>query len=134
MVETDYTLPIKQFVEATKINQRKLVRFMAAKLWTRIVEMNPVDTGRSRSGWDLSLNTPHTAIPPEGQPSYPEPAMPNFGTITGFENVWIANNVEYTPYLEQGHSQQAPAGMMRIAILELQVEMEDVIKQALALK
>jgi hypothetical protein len=36
---------------------------------------------------------------------------------TPYQTIWLFNNVPYIEALEMGHSKQAPAGMLKIAIV-----------------
>ena len=43
----------------------------------------------------------------------------------GQDTVWtIANNLPYVEALENGHSKQAPAGMVKLALLDVTTELQ----------
>jgi len=97
---------------------------------TAVVYATPVDEGRARSNWNVSQNEPDLSIK--------EPYSPGkdlgigeqrnasktiqIGTEkaqlykTGQIGNFITNNLEYIVYLENGSSQQAPAGMLQFGI------------------
>lgn len=87
------------------------------------VKNTPVDTGRARSGWAAETGRIPEHIPPKL-----DKAISRNQALTGaFANVhlakgqpytprFIANNVEYIGHLEDGKSQQAPAGIVGPAI------------------
>jgi hypothetical protein len=79
----------------------------------------PVDTGRARSNWAADEGAPgqHLHEFPDAKPgSVPAPATPDVSGISGTKPVYIINNLPYIKRLEEGHSKQAPAGMVRLAI------------------
>jgi hypothetical protein len=43
--------------------------------------------------------------------------------------IWIYNNLPYIERLEFGHSQQAPLGMVRISIAEIETELYGALSQ-----
>lgn len=70
---------------------------LVGETFEQVQRRTPVDTGNARSGWTIER-------------------------IEGVgETVWrIANSVGYAVYLEFGWSKQAPAGMLRVSLLELE--------------
>lgn len=89
--------------------------------------MTPIDTSRAMSGWVSQVNVPYM-----GEPTYTpgsrgstlgEAVALNLQNIKDtaatykFGQDWIIrNNVPYIVTLEDGHSKQAPAGMMSFAV------------------
>lgn len=95
------------------------VRFIGIEALTRIVLRTPVDTGRARGNWQLSLNSPEESVL--------ERAGISIGAETGKldelqlgDVIWLANNVPYIEALENGHSSQAPEGMVALTFAELE--------------
>lgn len=64
-----------------------------------------------------------------GPGTYGPPTPPDFSAIDGSQQIFILNNVEYIEALEEGHSQQAPAGMVRISIAEVELEINTIVAQ-----
>lgn len=101
-----------------------IVRKLFLLLFAWLVQGTPVRTGRARNGWDTSTGSPSDYVPPEGSDSYPEPAPP-VGEAQRFRLgmiLWIVNNVNYIVPLDEGSSQQAPAGMTAVAIANLEAQ------------
>lgn len=82
----------------------------------------PVDTGRARGNWILTINSPATNADQEND-------KPGYATISKAEAavrsykigdiIYIANNVEYIVPLNEGHSpQRRPPGMVELAMAE----------------
>lgn len=72
----------------------------------------PVDTGRARWGWYLSVKVPSTETPPEGKYSAPkinERMQAIKDSFTVSDTLYLTNNVPYVPDLNNGTSKQAPA-------------------------
>lgn len=62
---------------------------LCEKVYDEIVSATPVDTGTCQSGWSIEMNG---------------------------NSCKIVNPVPYTSYLEDGHSSQAPHGMVQEAL------------------
>lgn len=83
----------------------------------QVAMRTPVDTGRARAGWQLTADNTSDYVPPPGDYSdYDISAIPNVPNAVSF--YCISNNVEYILALEDGHSKQAPAGMIALTMAE----------------
>lgn len=89
----NFSLDLSKFVEKAGMKPEKVRKKVSFDIHSRIKARTPVDTGRAKAGWMLQIG--------------------------GSEDL-IFNNVEYINMLEYGHSQQAPAGMVRVTIAEFQ--------------
>lgn len=88
----------------------------------RIIQKNPVRTGRSRAGWyaamqglggQYNFGSSLEVEEGKGQGSYKEHL---FGSKRWID---LINAVKYAIFLEYGHSLQAPHGMVRISMREM---------------
>lgn len=109
-------------------------------LMTLIIWRNPVDTGRSRAGWNMAWGGPATGgVGNQVEESESDWSKSQARSQVPFENIagqaerigkilgmtlHITNNVNYIKYLENGHpgpgSEQAPSGMVQVSIEQLQ--------------
>lgn len=116
-----------------------IMRKIALDLHGRLVRATPVDTGRARFGWDISVSTPSSFSPLPGAESYGpfrhgEPpsgeevarALGALATLRYGDEIWIVNNTVYIKRLNEGWSDQQPAGFVEAALQAL----EQVLKQA----
>jgi hypothetical protein len=89
-----------------------------------LVDRTPVDTGRAKGGWQVgggerppdSLTKEH--VDPDGAATKAT-GQAIIAAIPAFMPVFISNYVEYITALEDGHSQQAPNGMMAATLNQL---------------
>lgn len=104
-----------------------VVQRIATDLFAHIVgnfpaHRHPVDTGRARAGWAMSIGAPVAPVPAPGK--YPAaPVPPDFTQIDGTQVVYILNNVQYIGALENGHSKQAPNGFVHLSLMEIEAEL-----------
>ena len=91
-------------------------RKAAMELQSELIETTPRDTSRARSGWFIDAQH-GAAVPPKGQASYTPQRQQ---APKGAQFVVVYNNVEYIVRLNEGHSQQAPARFVQLAIAKVQ--------------
>ena len=88
----------------------------------RLVEKTPVDTGRARGNWQVTIGSPSEGQLDQTDPVGAATIAAGLAALAGlppFQVVWISNNIDYIEELEHGHSKQAPEGMLAITIEEL---------------
>jgi hypothetical protein len=100
----------------------KAFRALILEAGKRIVIKTPVDTGRARGNWQVSVNVPSVQ-------EMAEDAGGN-ATIMGISHdsrgvdidnvVYIVNGVEYIQYLEDGTDKTPAYGMIKVTLEELQ--------------
>jgi hypothetical protein len=102
----------------TKFNK---VRALAAlDIFSSIIIATPVDKGPLRNNWFVSLNTAvGTANPNDtgggGQEKVNEITAKVEGYDDPFDDILFINNLKYAGAIEyDGHSSQAPGGMVRV--------------------
>lgn len=98
---------------------RNLRGVVALKAMGDYIKTTPRKTGRAQSGWDVTEGAGAGGFEPaEGQTSYdpknPVKALAVSATAEAFGAITVYNNVVYIVRLDEGWSQQAPAGMTPI--------------------
>jgi len=114
---------LAKFAEQLKIEKARVVQKVVLDLWTGITRRTPVDTGRARANWFVTEGAPSGNVEhadAKEPNSVPAPTAPNVNAITGEKSVFIINNLPYIEALENGHSKQAPNGMVRLAIQDVE--------------
>ena len=111
-------------------NADALVRRTALAVDGAVVMATPVDTGRARSNWQVSIgeNAPSGVRPAfapgeerstEGENTRQaiDEGKAVINTYNGQGTIHITNNLSYIGRLNDGHSAQAPAGFVEKAVL-----------------
>jgi len=88
----------------------------------KLIKRTPVKHGRARGGWQAAIDNA-----PQGQVERLDPggdatiaaANAVIDKLLAFCVCYITNNVAYILDLEQGHSAQAPNGMLAVTFAEL---------------
>jgi len=109
--------------KAVEVNSLKTVQRAAISADQVLVIKTPVDTGRARSNWIVSIGQPSgTSKPTPVDPGTGanEALEQGRGEIGGYKlgrgGIFITNNVVYIVRLDNGYSAKAPAGMTAAAL------------------
>lgn len=135
----EFRRELKAFTTAIPEQVLLLQKKVALDLLTRIVQRNPVGNpdlwqnpdgappgyvgGRSRANWQVAVGP--------AAPDAEVNSKADEGTIIAegiaamnaarpFETIWVYNNVPYIVRLEFGWSSQAPEGMVRLSVAEVE--------------
>ena len=110
---------------ATK-TERKMdlaVRKIALELFSRVILKSPVDTGRFRANWQVSIGSvPDGTLEltdASGTATISKATARTAGVKAG-DVIFLVNNLPYAQRLEDGYSGQAPAGMVGLTVQEFQ--------------
>ena len=112
----------------------KVIRKACIDLYRRIVERTPVDTGRAKANWQLG--TFYSANDGKEGGTFNDIASIVNSEVSGFklgindDQVIIYNNLEYISALENGHSAQAPSGMVAVSLAEFEQFFKDALSGA----
>lgn len=93
---------------------------VSEEIFDGVVEKSPVDTGNFRASWNVSVNvadvntvTGGVSASPLGPPKFPKLSLDKGDVVI------INNSTHYGPALENGHSDQAPLGMVAVTLASL---------------
>lgn len=138
------------WVRRKKKKVSRMQRTFAFHIWAKIVERTPVDTGRARANWNLSMRSPDKTLDKHQNVSMenvPEPKDDK-------DEFFITNNLPYISTLEyggypdpvqrgsydkktksyvkksdQGYSRQAPHGMVGVTLAEANNIFKDTLEE-----
>lgn len=117
---------------ATMDDAGELIAYIALDGLRRLVLKTPVDTGRARMNWNVGVGTIDATtteqIDPSGQAAINDGAarLSGYDTAQGFPIINLSNNLPYIGRLDDGYSQQAPAGMVALTLVELEAAYDGV--------
>lgn len=126
----EWTMDLNKYANKAKTDIKKVRKSYAFALYSSIVKKTPVDTGRARANWNVSVGSPDISTTEETRKSpKPKDSMPD---ANGDESIFISNNLPYITTLEyggfpnppkkdggktvNGYSKQAPNGMVGVTL------------------
>lgn len=128
----DFARRMDQIAVQVEGNVERALKDCARAVARSVVDATPADTGRAKSNWTAQLDAAFDGLFPARVPGSAgstaeantlaavkavEAVVDSFDISRNAE-VHITNNLPYIGRLNDGHSQQAPAGFVRIAVME----------------
>lgn len=131
-----WSLPLDRYARTFRGDLEKAARAVALDLFSRIIVKTPVDTGRARGNWMIDIGRAPEGMLAQGfgpgRAEGGEPgsnaaaaqanAMAQASRLGGFRlgvTISIRNTLPYIIRLENGWSDQAPAGMVKVTLTEV---------------
>lgn len=118
-----FTAQLKRFATKAKKKPVEAQRKIFIELSSRIIQRTPVDTGRARANWNAAIGGADTSITDATDQSGSKAISD--ATVTAVSNgkgqtLYLTNSLPYIQRLEDGWSQQAAQGMVKLSALEFQ--------------
>lgn len=132
-----FSKQVGKFAEKAKENMVKVQRGTALSVFSKIVMRTPVGNpslwanpapagytgGSLRANWQIGINGPVrselSATDKTGSGTIAKGATA-LGRVDIGDSVFISNNLPYAFRVENGWSQQAPSGMVKVTVAEFQ--------------
>lgn len=125
-----FSLQLNQEWAAKVDDLEEAVALIGLQAFRGIVQKSPVDTGRFRGNWNTSIGEANFAttetVDPSGAATISAAAttLGNYDATEGFPAINISNGLPYAVPLEDGHSGQAPGGMVALTITEIEAQFD----------
>lgn len=101
--------------------------------WNLVTAGTPVDTGRARASWFVSVDVLPVNSKPKakgGGRVYPDPPPPDFTfDIRSQRHLYIVNNVNYIEFLEYGTPKMEAFGMVQAAVPKINRKLESTFQK-----
>ena len=121
-MNTTWTVPIDKAIKDLDARREVIVKKIAFDLFRKIIFKTPVQTGRARANWLVSVAAPRSETADETDKT----GIRAIGNVQSVINGWnadsdiyMSNNLPYIYGLERGRSKKAPRGMVKISIAEV---------------
>lgn len=112
--------------ELTDDAMQQVTQKVALQALRGVVMKSPVDTGRFRGNWTVSVDVKDTSITDATDKGGGETIAKGaalIGALPPYRVVWISNNLPYARRLETGWSKQAPAGVVALTVAEIESQL-----------
>ena len=128
-----FALDLSKAIEKVQEKSGVAVKRITLELFKLVIEKSPVDTGRFRANWNVSLNSPDKTTTKDtddssrGKPSVDKMEDKIISYSFKDQSVYLCNSLPYAVRLEDGWSHtQAPNGMVRLSVIEIANHINDV--------
>jgi Bacteriophage HK97-gp10, putative tail-component len=123
MAMGSFTMQLQAFQVKTEKQIKASIQKIAMEVFKRVIEKSPVDTGRFRANWGCSIGSPYVGtydITDKDGNATKVKIMQIIAKWDGTDSIYLCNSLPYSLKLEFGSSKQAPGGMVRLTIAEMQ--------------
>ena len=118
-----FALDLSKAIEKAKDKAELATRKITLELFSNVILKSPVDTGRFRANWNCSIGSPDKSTSAETDKSGAGSIGRVRSEVTKYtldgRSIFLANSLPYAERLENGWSDQAPQGMVRLSIVEI---------------
>jgi hypothetical protein len=130
--QTQFSSTLAEFAEKLRIKAGTLQKKITFDMHGDIMQRTPVDTGRARANWFATVGEPSKEVhlyadAKSGDSAIPQPQSPPL-EIDGTRDTYIINNLPYIKPLDEGHSKQAPNGMVKLAMAAQDQRLEEAVR------
>ena len=120
---------VKAFEKDALRKMNLAVRKISLEIFSRVILKSPVDTGRFRGNWQVAIGSiPSGTLELDdktGTATVSKADLKLVGAKAG-DTIYLANNLPYAVRLEEGYSQQAPAGMVALTVQEFAAIVDEI--------
>ncbi|MBT2326123.1 HK97 gp10 family phage protein [Variovorax paradoxus] len=123
-----FSIPLAKLAEKLKLDLETVARKATLDVFRAVAIRSPVRSGRFKANWNVTYGVPDYSTTASTDKGRADAEVAKVLTLAVGGVVWLANGLPYGPRLEHGYSQQAPAGMVRLAATEF----SDYVQKAIA--
>ena len=119
-----FSADINKFKEKVDKVSTDIFRGTALDVMTRVIKRTPVDQGTARGNWMATINSPSKELNEKVKDKSGAKAI-GLAKRTAEKaklgnRIYLINNLPYIKPLEDGHSDQRPAGMVKVTVTEFE--------------
>ena len=127
----NFALELAKFAEQATEAIDASLREIIIEVGNSLIRMSPVDSGRFRGNWHLSIDVVESVTFNELDPQGKEAIAAIAAAVSDFtagQTAYLINNLPYAIPLEYGHSTQAPQGMVRVTLARFQAIVNEAVR------
>jgi len=124
-MSNDWSPNLKLFAKSIEVDLTKVLKKVGFDVLRGVIQKTPVDTGRARSSWELTVDKENVNPPPASGTSFNgvgeaiAKGTAELQNVGPYSTIIVSTNLDYMEYLENGSSKQAPNGMVAITLEEV---------------
>ena len=113
-----WSIPLDRLAQKTGLRLETVARKVTFDLFKSVALKSPVDTGRFRANWNVSYGSPDISISASTNKGRADSEARKATTLPVGGVIYMSNGLPYARRLENGWSDQAPSGMVRLSVRE----------------
>jgi hypothetical protein len=125
-----FSIPLDRLATKYKAKLDTVTRKATLDLFRLVINKSPVDTGRFRANWNVSVGKPDYSTSDITAPRKAEFEITKVDRLPTDNVVLLSNGLPYARRLEYGYSSQAPGGMIRISVMEYKALIDRAIRSS----
>lgn len=139
-MKTEWSIDLTKYAAKQEIKYKNFVTEFVYSLYSNIVKLTPVDTGRCRANWNIGVGSVDETVRRRAKTPRHKSVPRHKGVKSDY---YISNHLEYTPTLEfggypkgetaktiNGFSKQAPNGMVRVTLARVNELIQNALLKA----
>lgn len=127
----DFRASVMDFADAVEATVSDATSMIALAIYNGVVARTPVDTGFARSQWQVLFNGDTYMVREVGDHTGSDAAKLAGYDVVAHGAIEVANGAAYIKKLEyEGHSLQAPEGMVRVTLVDVQARLDEIMRAA----
>lgn len=127
----DFSLKLNKQVLDTNEKIEDAIQVIAMDSLRGVVLKSPVDTGRFRGNWIVSVDSPNLTETQQTDVNGSATINKGMAAVEAFDinnsRIYIQNNLPYGNRLENGWSKQAPNGMVALTLSEISAKYREIL-------
>jgi len=142
---SNWNIPLDKLAEKVQADLETVARKVTFDLYSSVVYMSPVDTGRFRANWNVSVDSVDTATSQSTDKNRAPTEVAKVLELPVGGVYFLSNSLPYAQVLEyglypnppkhptgktvNGYSRQAPAGFVRVSVVRFNEFVQKAIKK-----
>ena len=127
----DFSLKLNKQVLDTNEKIEDAIQVIAMDSLRGVVLKSPVDTGRFRGNWIVSVDSPNLTETQQTDVNGSATINKGMAAVEAFDinnsRIYIQNNLPYGNRLENGWSKKAPNGMVALTLSEISAKYREIL-------
>lgn len=132
---TTFNRQLDRFLKDAGIEFVQFQKKVSFEIFAGVVKKTPVRTGWAQNNWNIAVGRVDLTVTPEPLGAASSGGFDALRKMEDVdidrigETVYISNNLPYIVYLEEGSSDRAPNGMVRVTVAEVQTQVNSLLRR-----
>ena len=129
---SNFALDLRKFAKKAGDNAEKVVRSVILDVDYSVIDMSPRDKGRFVNNWNVNINSIDKSTREDVDLSGDDSKARANAALVNFkigDTAYISNSLPYAQRLEDGYSQKAASGMVKVTLAQYQTFIKNAVRK-----